>query len=188
MENLYKILEYNENFVKEKSFQAFQTSKFPDRKMVILSCMDTRLVELLPKSMNLKNGDIKIIKNAGAIVSHPFGSAMKSILVAVYELNADEVFVIGHHDCGMSKIDSNEMITHIKEKGISEEVLNTIENAGISLHQWLKGFESVEDNVKNSVNVIRKHPLLPPHIPVHGLVIDPHTGKLDLVIDGYEAL
>ena len=72
-------------------------------KMVIISCMDTRLVELLPKAMNMRNGDVKIIKVAGAVISHPFGSIMRSILVAVYELGADEVCVVGHHDCGMAK-------------------------------------------------------------------------------------
>lgn len=188
MKNLYHILEFNKNFVEEKSYQEYQTSKFPDKKMVILSCMDTRFVELLPKAMNLKNGDVKIIKNAGAIVSHPFGSVMKSILIAVYELSAEEVFVIGHYDCGMSQINSKKMIEHIKERGISLEVINTIENSGISLEKWLSGFDHVEDNVRNSVNLIKKHPLLPKNVPVHGLVMDPTTGQLDLIIDGYKEM
>jgi carbonic anhydrase len=34
--------------------------------------------------------------------------------------------------------------------------------------------------------VIKNHPLLPKDIPVHGLVIDPKTGKLDLIVNGYE--
>ena len=34
------------------------------------------------------DGDAKIIKNAGAIVAHPFGSVMRSVIVALYELNA----------------------------------------------------------------------------------------------------
>lgn len=40
---------------------------------------------------------------------------------------------------------------------------------------------SVEHNIK----IIKKHPLLSDDIPVQGLVIDPETGKLDLVVDGY---
>ncbi len=184
MGKLYEILEYNQNFVKEKSFEAFQTSKYPNKKIVILSCMDTRLIELLPKAMNLKNGDVKVIKNAGAIISHPFGSAMKSILVAVYELKAEEVMVIGHHDCGMSQVNSDVMLEHMQERGISAEILQTLENSGMSLRHWLSGFKSVEESVINSVNKIKNHPLLPNGVPVHGLIIDPHTGKLDLVIDG----
>ena len=86
-----------------KSLEEILAGKFPNKKMVIISCMDTRLVELLPKAMNMRNGDVKIIKVAGAVISHPFGSIMRSILVAVYELGADEVCVVGHHDCGMAK-------------------------------------------------------------------------------------
>ena len=65
-------------------------------------------VELLPKSMNLKNGDVKIVKSAGAIINHPFGGIMRSLIVAVYELHADEIYVIGHHDCGMSAIKTDQ--------------------------------------------------------------------------------
>ena len=76
--------------------------------------MDTRLTELLPKAMNLKNGDAKIIKSAGAVVTHPFGGIMRSLIVAVYELQADEVYIVGHHDCGMSSVDTMRII---KEDG-----------------------------------------------------------------------
>jgi len=101
MTTISKILEYNKDFVDQNRYEEFKTTKFPDKKLVILTCMDTRLLELLPKAMGLGNGDAKIIKNAGAIISHPFGSIMRSILVAIYELKAEEVCVIGHHGCGM---------------------------------------------------------------------------------------
>ena len=53
--------------------------------------MDTRLTELLPAALGIKNGDVKIIKNAGGTITHPFGSAMRSLLVAIYELGIREV-------------------------------------------------------------------------------------------------
>lgn len=73
MSLLQDVLEFNKKFVEEKKYELYETSKFPNKKMVILSCMDTRLVELLPHALNLRNGDVKIVKNAGALVSHPFG-------------------------------------------------------------------------------------------------------------------
>ncbi|WP_110114210.1 carbonic anhydrase [Bacillus sp. CGMCC 1.16541] len=186
MSLLKDVLTYNEKFVDEKEYEKYHTTKFPDKKLVILSCMDTRLVELLPRAMNLRNGDVKIVKNAGAIVSHPFGSIMRSILVAVYELNADEVCVIGHHDCGMGKLTPESIIEKMQDKGISEDVFNTLEYSGVELDKWLRGFNSVEESVAHSVETIKNHPLFAKEIPVHGLVIDPGTGKLDLVVDGYE--
>ena len=59
-------------------------------------------MELLPQAMGFRNGDVKLVKNAGAIVSHPFGSVMRSILLAIYELHAEEVVVVGHTGCGMT--------------------------------------------------------------------------------------
>ncbi|MDP5273961.1 beta-class carbonic anhydrase [Chengkuizengella axinellae] len=185
MSTLTDILKFNEQFVENKQYEQFRTSKFPDKKMVILTCMDTRLVELLPKATNIKNGDAKILKTAGAIVREPFGNVMRSILVAIYKLNAEEVYVIGHHGCGMTGLNAESMIQDIKNEGISDDTIKTIENSGVQLSSWLKGFDSVEEGVKNSVTVVKKHPLLPVGIPVHGLIIHPETGQLEVVVDGY---
>lgn len=186
MKLLDKILAHNRTFVAERKYEEFETTKFPDKKMVILTCMDTRLLELLPKAMNVKNGDVKIVKNAGAVVSHPFGSIMRSILVAVYQLKAEEIFVIGHYDCGMSQLNVDEMIDVMKDRGINEDTLDLLTYSGINVKSWLKGFNNVEENVQHSVEMIRNHPLISKDIPVHGLVIDPKTGALTLVVNGYE--
>ena len=56
-----QILEYNKTFVDRKDYEKFITDKYPDKKLAVLSCMDTRLTELLPAALGLKNGDAKII-------------------------------------------------------------------------------------------------------------------------------
>lgn len=186
MRNLDEILAFNREFVANRDYEKYQTTKFPDKRLVVLSCMDTRLEELLPKAMNMRNGDIKHVKSAGAVVSHPFGSIMRSIMVAIYELNAAEVMVIGHYDCGMSVIDSKSVMKKMAETGVGTDTISVLENAGIDLNKWLQGFECVDDSVKESVQTIKNHPLLPRDIPVHGLLIDPATGRLDVVINGYD--
>ncbi|MFS0722373.1 beta-class carbonic anhydrase [Paenibacillus sp. 1P07SE] len=183
--NLELILAHNEEFVAQRTFEQYQYSRYPARRMVIVTCMDARLSEMLPKAMNLQGGDAKIIKNAGGIVTQPFGNIMRSILVAVYELGADEVFIVGHHECGMTGLDPELVISHMRERGISEDTITTLLNSGMNLKRWLTGFDSVRDSVENSVRIVRNHPLKPASVNVHGLIIDPHTGKLDLVVDGY---
>jgi carbonic anhydrase len=131
---------------------------------------------------------VKIIKNAGAVIPHPFGSIMRSLIVAVYQLQAHEIYVIAHLDCGMSKSNGEEILQKIRSRGVDAKVIQTLERAGIDLKHWLTGFDDVYENVKNSVKLIKEHPLMPVDIPVHGLVIDPKTGRLDLVIDGYHAV
>src|SRR5438045_583443 len=169
MSILAEILAHNETFVRRKEYERFLTDQFPNKKLVILTCMDTRLIELLPRAMGVRNGDVKMIKNAGAIVSHPFGSIMRSILVAVYELGAAEVAVVGHHGCGMTGLDAGGILEKARQKGVSEQVLFTLRHAGIDMHQWLRGFASPQEGVKESVEIVRNHPLLPRGVPVHGL-------------------
>lgn len=59
---------------------------------------------------------------------------------------------------------------------IPPETLRTLQYAGIDLHRWLHGFDSVQESVRSSVEIIRLHPLVPKGVPVHGLIIDPNTG------------
>ena len=186
MSLLKDILAHNAEFVRRKEYEPFLTDRFPDKKLVVLTCMDTRLIELLPHAMNLRNGDAKVIKNAGAIVSHPFGSVMRSILVAVYELRVAEVAVVGHYGCGMTGLSCDRILEKAISRGVPPQTLQILQNAGLDLPNWLKGFNSPEDGVRQSVETIRKHPLLPKDVPVHGLMISPETGKLDLLSDGYE--
>ncbi|MBP0726942.1 carbonic anhydrase [Bacillus sp. RG28] len=176
-----EILDYNKRFVENKEYEPYIATKFPDKQMAIVTCMDTRLIELLPKALNLKNGDAKIIKTAGGIISHPFGSVMRSLLISIYELGVKEVFVIGHHQCGMSATNPKNVQKKMIDAGIPEENLELLKFAGINLDKFLVGFDDVGESVKHSVSIIRNHPLIPKHIPVHGLVIDPLTGKLDVV-------
>jgi carbonic anhydrase len=178
------ILAYNRRFVAERGYEPYRTSKFPDKKLVVISCMDTRLTELLPRAMNLKNGDAKLIKVAGAIVGHPFGNVMRSVLVALYELGAEEVCVVGHHRCGMENTQPDAMLARMRERGVSDETLQTVRHSGIDLAEWLQGFADVREQVRESVATIRNHPLLPKGVKVHGLVIDPDTGELELVESG----
>ncbi len=180
-ELLNNILEFNRRFVTNREYEQFETDRFPDKKVVVLTCMDTRLVELLPRAMSLRNGDAKVIKSAGAVVSHPFGSIMRSILVAVYSLGVKEIMVVGHHDCGMAGLDCGQILEKAKSRGISQDTIDTLIHSGIDLEKWMTGFSRVDDGVNMSVNLIRRHPLLPRDVQVHGLLISPQTGELELL-------
>lgn len=176
-----EILAYNKKFVEEKQYEKYVASKYPNKKIAILTCMDTRLVELLPAALGLKNGDVKIIKNAGGVVTSPFGSVIRSLLVAIIELGVEEIMVIGHTDCGVQHIDSDMMIHHMKERGISQESIDLMKYCGINFEEWLAGFDTVEQSVKDTVDTIRNHPLIPTDIRIGGYVINTVTGELTVV-------
>ncbi|MBF0714698.1 beta-class carbonic anhydrase [Gemelliphila palaticanis] len=187
MRLLEEILEYNKKFVENKDYKEYLTEdKYPAKKVVMVTCMDTRLVELATKSLNLSSGDVKVIKNAGAILSHPYGSILRSLIIAVYLLKAEEIIVMGHYDCGMQNIDTNSLIKEMWKRGVSDETFKILKYSGIDLKEWLQGFEDVKDSVKHDIDLIVNHPLIPKNVYVHGLVIDPDNGKVDLIENGYD--
>jgi len=179
MSHIDEMLKFNKNFVEGKHYEKYRTTKFPDKKIAVLSCMDTRLTEILPAALNFKNGDVKIIKNAGAVVTHPFGSVMRSLMIAVYELGVEDILVIGHKDCGMQGMRASKLTRKMIERKIGKEKIDFVGRCGVDIDGWLKGFEKVEDSVFETVNNIKRHPLMPANIRVHGFIIDPVTGRLD---------
>lgn len=182
---LENILTHNETFVQKQEYKPFSTTKFPNKKLLIVTCMDTRLLTLLPQALGLQNGDAKVIKNAGAVISHPFGSMMRSIILGIYELQVEEICVIGHEDCGMAGLQAEPLLEKVKQQGIDSTCIRILQHAGIDLSTWLTGFRNVQESVQHSVEMIRQHPLLPSSVPVHGLVIHPKTGNLEVVVEGY---
>ncbi|MCU7557783.1 carbonic anhydrase [Macrococcus capreoli] len=183
---LSSILAFNKKFVEDKAYEAYATSKNPEMKAVILTCMDTRLQELSHKALGLKNGDVKVVKNAGATITHPYGATMKSLLVGIYALGAEEIIIMGHKDCGMCQIDADKVINTMTQRGIKQETMDTLDHAGYNVKQFISGFNDVNENVYHNVDMVYNHPLFDKSVPVHGLVIEPHTGELELLVDGYD--
>ena len=176
-----EIMEYNRKFVENKGYEPYLTSKYPDKKLAILTCMDTRLLELLPAALGIKNGDAKIIKNAGGVIVHPYGSVVRSLLVGILELGVEEVMVIGHTDCGVQGMDGSEMLDMLVERGIDQQHIDIVRHSGIDLERWLGGFESVESAVHETVRRLKEHPLMPKDVRISGFIMDSATGELTRV-------
>ena len=174
-----QIIDYNKQFVASKGYEQYVTDKYPDKKLAVLSCMDTRLTELLPAALGLKNGDAKIIKNAGGLVISPFDSAMRSLVVAVYELGVKEIMVVAHSNCGACHMSFEHFRHEMLQRGVTDETLDTIRHCGIDLDHWLEGFKDTPESVRRTVTTIKTHPLMPGDITVRGFIIDSVTGALE---------
>lgn len=173
------ILRHNREFVASGAYRGYETSKYPDKRIAIVTCMDTRLVELLPAALGIRNGDVKMIKNAGGTITNPFDSTMRSILVAVYELGVNEVMIIGHTGCGVQGMNAAHMLQLMRDRGIDEEHISLMRHCGIDLDSWLHGFSETSDAVAETVDLVRNHPLMPRDVRVAGYIMDSVTGELN---------
>lgn len=173
-----EILKHNAEFVETKGYEKFVTSKYPDKRIAIVTCMDTRLVELLPAALGVRNGDVKIIKNAGGTITNPFDSTMRSLLVAVYELGVNEIMVVGHTGCGVQGMNAAKMLELMRERGISDEHISLMRHCGIDLDSWLHGFDDTDEAVRETVDLISRHPLMAADVRVAGYIMDSTIGAL----------
>ena len=174
-----QILKFNREFVASKGYEQYVTDKYPDKKLAVLSCMDTRLTQLLPAALGLKNGDAKIIKNAGGLVISAFDSAMRSLIVAIYELHVREIMVVAHSHCGACHMSYAHFHDEMLARGVTDHTLDTIRKCGIDLNAWLEGFKDTPESVRKTVATIQTHPLVPKDIIVRGFIIDSETGELE---------
>ena len=175
MSQIDQVLAFNRNHVNAKGYEPHLTDKFPDKKLAVVSCMDTRLSVLLQDALGLKNGDAKIIKNAGAVIPSPWDSAMRSLIVAVYELGVQEIMIVAHTSCGACHMHFSHFREEMLGRGIPESAL---ERKDVDLEAWLEGFHDTEASVRRTVDAVKEHPLIPSDVSVRGFIIDSATGEL----------
>jgi carbonic anhydrase len=181
MTKLDAIIAANRSFVRPNAFPPLPKS--PKKQIAIFTCMDTRLVDFLEPAMGLKRGEAKVIKNAGNTIVDPMsGAVIRSLVAGVFMLGIEEIFVIGHRDCGMAVIDADSVKEKMIRRGISQDVIDIHVP---DLKQWLGVFSHPIENIERVVKIIRHNPLIPQDVPVHGLLFCPNDGSLDIIVNGY---
>jgi carbonic anhydrase len=131
--------------------------------VAIVTCMDSRIDPL--RMVGLHAGDAKIFRNPGGRVTP---QALEALVLGVHLLGVERVLVVPHTRCAMA---SN------TEAELREKI-------GASAGQdasW-QPFHVVADQVaslKEDVQKIRSHPLIPESVVVGGFLYDVDTGLLD---------
>jgi carbonic anhydrase len=150
--------------------------------LAALTCIDPRLNALFPGSLGLKEEQFIWLRNAGNVITSPISSTVRSIAMAIYLKGAKEIAVIGHTDCQMARITTTELLDRLQANGISRGAL-PISN----LHEFFGLFSSEKPNVIKAVGYLRTSPIIPSKMPVHGLLIDTATGRVEWVVNGYKS-
>ena len=139
----------------------------PERKLAVLTCMDTRLSI---RTMGLKTGDAHIIRNAGGIVTD---DALRSLVVSHYLLGTEEFMVINHTDCGLM---------HSTEEDLRTRIQNRTGTAAVA-PAFFYAFKNVDENVRHQLQKLRTHPWIPEKVAIRGFVYDVTTGLLREIKD-----
>src|SRR5437763_12037980 len=133
----------------------------PARKFAVVTCMDARLDPA--GFLGLAEGDAHVIRNAGGLVND---ETIRSLVISHHLLGTEEAVVIGHTDCGMLTFTNDDLHEKLGPESQSID---------------FQPFPDVADRVRQGVETIRSHPLLPDSFGPTGFVYDVRTGRIDAV-------
>jgi carbonic anhydrase len=155
-----EVLAANEIYSRTHEFR--KLTPRPQRKLAVLTCMDTRLSI---RTLGLKTGDAHIIRNAGGIVTE---DALRSLVISHYLLGTEEIMVINHTDCGLMVASEQQLRAKIEKLAGR--------TAASPAHFY--AFQDVEENVRQQLQKLRAHPWIPDSVVVRGFVYDVSDGLL----------
>jgi carbonic anhydrase len=177
------ILDANHRAVAGDASAGLHPADFADSMPVVaLTCIDPRLNAYFPNALALPTEQFIWLRNAGNIITSTLSSTMRSIAMACAIKGGREIVVIGHTDCQVCKTTVMQLLDKLKALGVDRSRLP--ENVA----DFFGTFGSERQNVIKACDFIRNSPLIGPKIPVHGLLLDINTGRLDWVVNGYDAL
>ena len=150
--------------------------------LVALTCIDVRLNPLLPEVLGVPKEQFIWLRNAGNIITGPLTSTMRSLALACVVKGGKEIAIIGHTDCQVGKTTTTELIDRFHALGVARHLLPA------NVNEFFGMFASERSNVMKAVETVRHSPLIGPKIPVHGLLVDIETGKVEWLVNGYQTL
>jgi carbonic anhydrase len=150
------------NEVYSRTHELRRLTPRPERKLAVLTCMDTRLSI---RTLGLKTGDAHIIRNAGGIVTD---DSLRSLLVSHYLLGTEEFMVINHTDCGLMHTTEQDLRARIQERAGTAAVAPA----------FFYAFQDLDRNVREQMQKLRTHPWVPKEVSVRGFVYDVSSGRL----------
>ena len=150
--------------------------------LVALSCIDVRLNPLLPQVLGVPQEQFIWLRNAGNIITGPQSSTMRSLALACAVKGGKEIVIIGHTDCQVAKTTTMQLLDRLRALGVERHLLPD------NLTEFFGMFGSERQNVIKAADIARSSPLIGTKVPVHGLLVDVESGKLDWIVNGYQAM
>jgi carbonic anhydrase len=151
-----------------------------ESRLLVVTCMDPRLTTLLPAAMGVGPEEMIQVRIAGNRALSPEADPVRSVVAALVLDMAGEVLVVGHTDCVMAKASTVDLLDGMQKMDLPREAFG-----GQDIRSWFGTIASERSNAIEAAGVIRESPYLPPAVPVHSLLIDTQTGKIEALEEGY---
>jgi len=183
MRLLEAIIQANHRAVAGDPKAGLRPAEFADAlPLVALTCIDPRLNPLMPEVLGISEEDFIWLRNAGNIITGPMSSTMRSLALACAIKGGKEIAVIGHTDCRVRQTTVLQLTERFRALGIERGQLPE------NVNEFFGLFASERQNVIKACEFVRTSPLIGPAVPVHGLLVDIESGRLEWPVNGYQTV
>jgi carbonic anhydrase len=140
----------------------------PRRKLVIVTCMDSRLDVFA--ALGLREGEAHILRNAGGVITD---DVIRSLAVSQRRLGTRAVMLVHHTDCGMQTL---------TDDGFRAELQQA---TGVAPAFAIESFSDLDADVRQSILRVRRSEFLLHRDHVRGFVYDVDSHRLrEISVDG----
>ena len=134
----------NKEWVKKKDGSSTDNGSL---RTVVLACIDSRVI--VEKIFQAKPGELLVMKNAGNEITT---DVLRSLLIAIYEIHAKFLIILGHTHCGTS-IKGTDKSQQVKVK-MGEETVQELENySHQNLEDFLGLFQPGIGSIKKNIEI-----------------------------------
>lgn len=133
----------------------------PSLHVAIVTCMDCRID--LGRSLGIRDGEAHVLRNAGGAVTD---DVIRSLAVSQRSLGTREILLVHHTKCGMQTMTDDEFKASVQEE------------TGVRPQWAVEAFTDAEQDVRQSMERIRRSPFLDLTTSLRGFVVDIDTGEL----------
>jgi carbonic anhydrase len=136
----------------------------PSLRAAVVTCMDARLD--LFTLFGLRPGEAHVIRNAGGVITD---DVIRSLAISQRRLGTSEVLVLHHTGCGMTLFTDDDFRSELERE------------TGLRPPWAVETFVDIKEDVRQSVERVRRSPYLTHTTVVRGFVVDVETQTIDEV-------
>lgn len=151
----------------------------------VLACMDERLPvdEALGIHVDtpVGGGDAHCFRNAGGIVTD---DAIRSAMLTCNFFGTKEIVIVQHTQCGMLSANAQDLEKMFCDKGIDTDnialdpTLPELKLEKGSFAKWIGMMDDVDVTCMRTIDVFKKHPLIPKDVVISGWIWEVETRRL----------
>ncbi len=161
------------------------------KKILLITGMEQNHEKIM-RQLNISNPqNAVILQHHHKVISQPFDDLMRDIILAVYQEDIEDIYVIYSKE---KPVNIEDIWNKFEENEAIQQKLPTLdyllkycipEFPENSVREWLEGKQNLTNIVEENAKAIKNHPLVPNNMKIHELYINQNSNQSKVTISDH---